>query len=45
MFVRPLGWMALPARSAESKDAGLLVLRQEVAVLRRQHPKAEDGLG
>jgi hypothetical protein len=32
-------WMALLARSAASKDAELLVLRQEVAVLRRQHPK------
>jgi hypothetical protein len=30
--------MALLARSAASKDAKLLVLRQEVAVLRRQHP-------
>ncbi len=39
IFVRLTGWMALLARSAASKDAGLLVLCQEVAVLRRQHPK------
>jgi putative transposase len=39
MFVRLAGWMALLARSSASKDAELLVLRQEVAVLRRQHPK------
>jgi putative transposase len=38
MFVRLTGWMALLARSAASKDAQLLVLRQEVAVLRRQNP-------
>ncbi len=39
MFVRLAGWIALLARSAASKDAELLVLRQEVAVLRRQNPK------
>jgi putative transposase len=39
MFVRLAGWMVLLARSAASKDAELLVLRQEVAVLRRQNPK------
>jgi putative transposase len=39
MFVHLASWMALLARSAASKDAELLVLRQEVAVLRRQHPK------
>ena len=39
VFVRLIGWMALLARSAASKDAELLVLRQEVAVLRRQNPK------
>jgi putative transposase len=39
MFVRLTGWMALLARSAASKDVELLVLRQEVAVLRRQNPK------
>ncbi len=39
MFVRLAGWMALLARSSASRDAELLVLRQEVAVLRRQNPK------
>jgi hypothetical protein len=38
VFVRLTGWMALLARSAASKDAELLVLRQEVVVLRRQNP-------
>jgi hypothetical protein len=38
IFVRLTGWMALLARSAASEDAGLLVLRHEVAVLRRQDP-------
>jgi putative transposase len=39
VFVRLTGWMALLARSAASKDAELLVVRQEVAVLRRQNLK------
>jgi putative transposase len=39
MFVRLIGWMVLMARSAVSKDVELLVLRQEVAVLRRQNPR------
>jgi hypothetical protein len=39
IFVRLTGWMILPGRSAASQDAELLVLRQQVAVLRRQNPK------
>ena len=39
VFIRLIGWMVLLARSAASKDAELLVLRQEVAVLRRQRPR------
>jgi putative transposase len=39
IFVRLTGWMALLARSAASKDAELLVLRHEVAVLQRQNPR------
>jgi hypothetical protein len=35
---RLAGWMVLLARSAASKDAELLMVRQEVAVLRRQNP-------
>jgi putative transposase len=38
IFIRLAGWRALLARSSASTDAELLVLRQEVAVLRRQNP-------
>jgi putative transposase len=37
--VAVLSWLALLARSSASKDAEILVLRQEVAVLRRSNPK------
>lgn len=39
IFVRLLNWFVLLARSAASKDVELLVLRHEVAVLRRSNPK------
>jgi hypothetical protein len=39
VFVHLTGWLALLARSSASKDAELLVLRQEVAVLRWQLPR------
>lgn len=39
LIVQVFSWLALFARSAASKDAEILALRHEVAVLRRANPK------
>jgi hypothetical protein len=38
MLARMLSWLALLARSDATKDVEILVLRHEVAVLRRHNP-------
>ena len=39
MLARVLSWLALLARSDAAKDVEILVLRHEVAVLRRNNPR------
>ena len=41
VFTRLCGWLVLLGRSPGSKDAELLVLRHEVAVLRRTNPRPQ----
>ncbi|WP_158854447.1 integrase core domain-containing protein [Saccharothrix deserti] len=41
IFVRLVGWLAVLARSSATKDVELLVLRHEVAVLRRANPRPQ----
>jgi putative transposase len=41
IFVRLCGWLVLLGRSSVSKDAELLVLRHDVAVLRRTSPRPQ----
>ena len=43
IFVRLCGWLVLLGRSSASKDAELLVLRHEIAVLRRTNPRPRLG--
>ena len=41
VLVQGLSWLALLARSSASNDAEILVLRHEVAVLRRTNPRPQ----
>ena len=38
ILTRVLSWLALLAHSDAAKDVEILVLRHEIAVLRRHHP-------
>jgi hypothetical protein len=43
IFVRVSNWMVMLGRSSASKDVELLMLRHEVAVLRRTSPEPRLG--
>jgi putative transposase len=43
LMIKLLGWLALPARGDPAKDTEILVLRHEVAVLRRQIARPRPG--
>jgi putative transposase len=45
IFARLCDWLVLLSRSTTSKDAELLVLRHDVAVLRQNHRQPETGQG
>ena len=45
IFNQLLNWLMQLSRAASSKNIELLVLRHEVAVLRRTNPKPQNGLG
>ena len=39
IFSQPLGWLMLLGRASSSKDVELLILRHEVAILRKTNPR------
>lgn len=45
ILVQGFSWLALVARSSASKEAEILALRHEVAVLRRTNPRPQFKLG